>query len=42
MNCNKVLVKNFWDVEGVYRGKYAKYIDECYRSQAGSSDSDDP
>ena len=42
MNCNKVLLKNFWDVEGVYKGKYAKYIDECYRSQAGSSDSDDP
>ncbi len=42
MNCSKVLVKNLWDIEGVYAGKYAKYIDECTRSQAGASDSDDP
>ena len=42
MNCSKVLVKNLWDIEGVWSGKYAKYIDECTRSQAGSSDSDDP
>ena len=32
MNCSKVLVKNLWDIEGVYTGKYAKYIDECTRS----------
>ena len=42
MNCSKVLVKNLWDVEGVWKGKYAKYIDECARSQAGASGSDDP
>ena len=42
MNCSKVLVKNFWDTEGVWSGKYAKYFEECSRSQAGSTTSDDP
>ena len=42
MNCSKVLVKNFWDTEGVWKGKYAKYFEECARSQAGSTTSDDP
>ena len=42
MNCSKVLLRNPWDFEGVYKGKLAKYIDECSRSQAGSSSSDDP
>ena len=42
MNCSKVLVKNFWDIDGVWKGKYAKYFEECARSQAGSSTSDDP
>ena len=42
MNCSKVLVKNFWDSEGVWSGKYAKYFEECSRSQAGSTTSDDP
>lgn len=42
MNCSKVLVKNFWDIDGVWKGKYAKYFEECARSQAGSTTSDDP
>ena len=42
MNCSKVLVKNLWDTEGVWTGKYAKYFEECVRSQAGSTTSDDP
>ena len=42
MNCSKVLMKNFWDTEGVWKGKYAKYFEECERSQAGSTTSDDP
>ena len=42
MNCSKVLLKNFWDTEGVWKGKYAKYFEECERSQAGSTTSDDP
>ena len=42
MNCSKTLVNNPWDYYGVYKGKYAQYFDECSRSQAGSSSSDDP
>lgn len=42
MNCSKILVKNFWDVENVWTGKYAKWFEECQRSQAGSSTSADP
>lgn len=32
MNCSKVLLKNFWDFDGVWKGKYAKYFEECARS----------
>ena len=42
MNCSKVFVKNPWDIEGVWTGKYAKYFDECHRSQADSATGDDP
>ena len=42
MNCSKTLVKNFWDVENVWTGKYAKWFEECSRSQSGSSTSADP
>ena len=42
MNCQKVLLKNFWDYEGVWKGKYAKWFDECSRSQADSATGDDP
>ena len=42
MNCSKTLVKNPWSIDGVYKGRYAKYFEECHRSQAGSASSDDP
>ena len=42
MNCSKVLLKNLWDVTGVWKGKYATWFEECERSQAGSTTSDDP
>lgn len=42
MNCSKVLLKNPWDFRGVWTGKYSKWFEECSRSQAGSSTSDDP
>ena len=42
MNCSKALVKNLWDTENVWKGKYAKWFEECARSQAGSTTSDDP
>jgi hypothetical protein len=42
MNCSKVIMKNPWDFEGVWSGKYARYFEECSRSQAGSNTSTDP
>lgn len=42
MNCSKVILKNLWDVKGVWKGKYATWFEECERAQAGSSTSDDP
>ena len=42
MNCSKTLVKNLWDTEDVWKGKYAKWFEECARSQAGATTSDDP
>ena len=42
MNCSKILLKNPWDFTDVYNGKYAKYFDECHRSQADSANGDDP
>lgn len=42
MNCSKVILKNLWDVTGVWKGKYATWFEECERSQAGSSTSEDP
>jgi len=39
MNCSKIFVKNLWDVENVWTGKYAKWFEDCQRSQAGSATS---
>ena len=42
MNCSKAIIKNPWAFEGVWTGKYAKWFEDCKRSQAGASNSDDP
>ena len=42
MNCSKILISTPWSVEGVWSGKYAKWFENCYRSQAGSATSTDP
>jgi len=42
MNCSKTIVKNLWDIENVWTGKYAKWFEECARSQAGKTTSADP
>lgn len=42
MNCSKVLMNIPWNYDGVYKGKYAKYFDECKRSQADSATGTDP
>ena len=42
MNCSKVIVSIPWSVEGVWTGKYAKWFEDCVRSQAGSATSTDP
>ena len=42
MNCWKTIVKNPWDIEHVWTGKYAKWFEECSRSQAGATTSTDP
>lgn len=42
MNCSKTLVKNLWDVENIWTGKYAKWFEDCSRSQAGKTTSTDP
>ena len=42
MNCSKILVSTPWSVEGVWSGKYAKWFENCHRSQAGSATSTDP
>ena len=42
MNCSKVLVSTPWSVEGVWSGKYARWFENCERSQAGSATSTDP
>ena len=42
MNCSKVIMRNPWDYEHVWFGKYALWFEDCERSQAGSATSDDP
>ena len=42
MNCSKTIVGSPWDFEGVWTGKYAKWFEECARSQAGTANSADP
>ena len=42
MNCDKVIIKNLWDTNGVWRGKYAKIFEECERSQKDSATGEDP
>ena len=42
MNCSKIFIKNPWDIEGVWKGKYARWFEECSRSQADSASGDDP
>jgi len=42
MNCSKIFIKNPWDVEGVWSGKYARWFEDCTRSQTDSASGDDP
>ena len=42
MDCEKVLLKNLWDMEGVWYGKYAQWFENCHRTSAGKATSDDP
>jgi len=42
MNCDKVIIKNLWDTTGVWSGKYAKWFEECERSQKDSATGEDP
>ena len=42
MNCQKAFLKSPWDFQNVWTGKYAKWFDECSRSQADSATGSDP
>ena len=42
MNCSKILMQTPWNYNGVWTGKYAKWIEDCQRSQHGTTNSKDP
>ena len=42
MRCSKQVLKNLWDFENIWHGKYAKWFEECERTQAGATTSEDP
>lgn len=42
MNCSKILMWNPWKYNNVWIGKYARWLEECARSQKGATNSKDP